>query len=193
MIRLVLASSSPYRKSVLAKLGIDFTVESPGVDESIHNGESPEQLVQRLAQDKARAVLEEYPRALIVGCDQVAVLNGQIIGKPGNRDNAIEQLSAESGQRVEFFIGLCLFNSETGNLQLSCENFAVLFRTLSQQQIEYYVDKDQPYHCAGSFRSEGLGMALFTKLIGDDYNTLLGLPLIKLVSMLECEGLSVLS
>lgn len=192
MNQLVLSSSSPYRKAVLDKLGIAFSVEVPDIDENIQDGESPEQLVTRLAQEKAAAIQGRYPRALIIGADQIALLNGRILGKPGNKENAIEQLTAESGQRVKFLIGLCLFNSETGNLQVSCENFTVEFRQLSQQQIEYYVEKDKPYNCAGSFKSEGLGMALFVKLSGDDPNALLGLPLIKLVSMLENEGFSVL-
>lgn len=192
MNQLVLSSSSPYRKAVLDKLGIAFSVEVPDIDENIQDGESPEQLVSRLAQEKATAIQGRYPRALIIGSDQIALLNGRILGKPGNKKNAIEQLTAESGQRVKFLIGLCLFNSETGNSQVSCENFTVEFRQLSQQQIEYYVEKDKPYNCAGSFKSEGLGMALFIKLSGDDPNALLGLPLIKLVSMLENEGFSVL-
>jgi septum formation protein len=192
MYQLVLSSSSPYRKAVLNKLGIAFAVETPDIDESIRDGESPEHMVKRLAQEKALAIQDKYPQSLIIGSDQIALLNGHIFGKPGDQKNAIEQLTAESGQQVQFLIGLCLLNSETGNLQVSCENFAVQFRELNQQQIEYYVEKDKPFNCAGSFKSEGLGMALFAKLSGDDPNALLGLPLIKLVSMLDNEGFSVL-
>ncbi len=190
--RIVLASTSPFRRQLLEKLGISFETASPDIDESRHEGENPVDLVERLAEEKAKAVAEAYPDALIIGSDQVACLDDQVLGKPGNFDKAFEQLSQASGKRVTFNTGLCLLNSRTGNSQVVCEPFHVQFRRLSGDQIKNYLDREQPFNCAGSFKSEALGIALFEKLEGDDPNGLIGLPLIRLIAMLENEGVNVI-
>jgi septum formation protein len=189
-MQLVLASTSPFRLAVLKKLPLSFDTDSPDIDETALPNESPEQLVNRLAEAKARAVAPRHAHSLIIGSDQVAVLNGHILGKPGNHDNAVKQLRDASGQKVEFKTGLCLLNSDTGQAQVACVPFTVQFRQLSDAQIERYLAHEQPYNCAGSFKSEGLGITLFEKLLGDDPNTLIGLPLIELVRMLEKEGIT---
>ncbi len=188
MRELVLASTSPFRRELLEKLGLPFSTAAPEVDESRREDEPPIQLVQRLAQAKARAVAQQFPRALIIGSDQVACVDGEILGKPGSRENAIAQLTAMTGKTVEFHTGLCLYNSEEERAQVLCEPFRVHFRSLNSGQIERYVDHEQPYNCAGSFKSEGMGITLFRKLEGDDPNALVGLPLIRLVEMLDREG-----
>lgn len=189
-MQLILASTSPYRQAVLTKLPLDFVCDSPDIDEKPLPDESPQQLVKRLSQAKAQAVASRHPHSLIIGSDQVAVLNGQILGKPGNHDNAVHQLRNASGHPVIFYTGLCLLNSDSGHAQVSCVRFEVKFRPLSDAQIERYLAHEQPYNCAGSFKSEGLGITLFEKLLGDDPNTLIGLPLIELVRMLEIEGIT---
>ncbi len=189
--RIVLGSTSPFRRELLTRLGIPFTTASPDVDEAAHAGESPQDLVMRLAQAKAQAVAADHPGALIIGSDQVACNAGKILGKPGNRENAMQQLSEASGRRISFYTGLCLLNAETGRSQVVCEPFHVHFRALYKSQIERYLDAEEPYNCAGSFKSEGLGIALFERLEGDDPNSLIGLPLIRLVSMLQEEGISI--
>ncbi len=189
MGELVLASTSPFRRELLEKLGLPFSTAAPDVDESRREGESPVELVQRLAEAKARAVAERFPRALIIGSDQVACVDGEILGKPGNRENAIAQLASMAGKTVEFRTGLCLYNSAEDRLQVLCEPFLVHFRSLNAGQIERYVDHEQPFNCAGSFKSEGMGITLFRKLEGDDPNALVGLPLIRLVEMLANEGI----
>ncbi len=185
--KLVLASTSPFRKAILEKFGAPFDTASPEVDETVRAGESAEQLVERLAEAKARAVGDQFPDALIIGSDQVAVINGHILGKPGEHDKAVEQLRAASGKTVTFLTGLCLYNSQTEHAQCEVVPFKVHFRLLDDSQIENYLQKEHPYNCAGSFKSEGLGIALFEKLEGDDPNTLIGLPLIRLIRMLEKE------
>lgn len=190
-MKLILGSTSPFRKELLHKLGLSFDADSPDIDETMQSGEQPEKLVQRLAFEKAKAVAAKHKGALVIGSDQVACIGSNILGKPGNRDNAIAQLSQASGQRVSFYTGLCLINSANGNKQIVCEPFHVYFRELSRDQIERYLDAEEPYNCAGSFKSEGLGISLFEKLEGDDPNSLIGLPLIRLITMLEQEGISV--
>ncbi len=185
---LVLASTSPYRRALLARLGLAFDATTPQVDETRHPDEPPQALVLRLAEAKARAVAPRFRHALIIGSDQVACLDGQILGKPHDRTTAIHQLQAASGRSVLFQTGLCLLNAATGQAQTLVEPFRVHFRTLTRQQIENYLDHEQPYDCAGSFKSEGLGIALFERLEGDDPNALIGLPLIRLVTMLEAAG-----
>ena len=185
---LLLASSSPFRRELLGKLHLEFSHQNPDIDEARHEGETPTNLVMRLAQQKAAALAEQHPDTLIIGSDQVAVLGDQVLGKPGTREKAIEQLSAASGQRVTFLTGLCLLNTTTGRTQVACEPFNVQFRTLKQQQIERYVDLEQPLNCAGSFKSEGLGIVLFKALEGRDPNSLIGLPLIVLTEFLAAEG-----
>lgn len=173
------------------KLGINFSAVAPDIDEQSLPNETPTELVSRLAFEKAEAVGTDHPNALIIGSDQVACIDQQILGKPGNRENAINQLLAASGRRVTFYTGLCLLNSANGQKQVTCETFHVHFRNLEQKQIERYLDQEEPYNCAGSFKSEGLGIALFERLEGDDPNTLIGLPLIQLVRMLDKEGIKI--
>lgn len=195
---LILASSSPFRQTLLNKLGLEFSVQSPDIDESRKPGESPEQLVYRLAQDKAREVAKSKP-GLIIASDQVATLQDGlgaqdvVLGKPHTHENAIKQLSACSGNVVTFVTSLCLLNTNSGNIQTIVENYKVVFRTLKPEQIDNYLKKEQPYNCAGSFKSEGLGISLFTSLEGRDPNTLIGLPLIQLIKLLENEGIDILS
>ena len=191
MYQLVLGSTSIYRKAILEKLKRPFVTAKPEIDESPLEGESPEILVARLAESKAKAVTVGED-CLVVGSDQVAVLDGQILGKPGTKDKAIEQLMSSSGKKVSFLTGLCLLNTGTGRCQTEVDVFNVYFKSLSKAMVEDYVTKENPLDCAGSFKSEGLGIALFSKLEGDDPNSLIGLPLIRLISMLESEGVSVL-
>ena len=195
-MKLVLASTSPFRKELLQRLGIDFSCASPNVDETPVKGESIEELVTRLSELKASAIASDYGNdpegALIIGSDQSAVLNGEPLSKPGNFENAVKQLTAASGQRIVFQTGLCLINTLTGHKQSVCEPYTVIFKELSQQTIEHYLKKEEPYNCAGSFKSEGLGIALFEKFEGEDPNSLIGLPLIKLIAMLKQEGVDVL-
>lgn len=192
MPHLVLASTSPFRKQILEKLQLEFSTDSPHIDESRLEGESPEQLVARLAEQKAMAVAERHPDSLIIGSDQVAVNDGQILGKPGDHEKAVTQLKSASGKRVTFLTGLCLYNSATGDSQVEVVPFGVVFRDLSDSQIDNYLKAEKPYNCAGSFKSEAMGIALFERLEGEDPNTLIGLPLIRLVRMLEAEGVRVI-
>jgi len=185
---ILLASSSPYRRELLAKLALPFEWTSPSVDETALIKENADDLVTRLAQDKARAISADYPRHLIIGSDQVAVLDSEILGKPNNYERAFAQLKAASAKQVIFKTGLCLLNATTHQIQICVEEFSVFFRELSDEQIHNYLIYETPYDCAGSFKCEGLGIALFNKLSGDDPNTLIGLPLIRLVEMLKREG-----
>ena len=191
MKKIVLASTSPFRRELLSRLCIPFETAAPDVDETSLPGETPEQLVVRLSEAKARAVSEQFPESLIIGSDQVAVLDGQIIGKPLTHDNAVKQLKRASGKRVAFLTGLCLYNTQTERVQLDVIPYFVVFRNLSDRQIENYLQKETPYNCAGSFKSEGLGISLFNRMEGDDPNALIGLPLIRLIHMLDSEGVVV--
>ncbi|EKS6641915.1 septum formation inhibitor Maf [Enterobacter hormaechei] len=193
MPNLVLASTSPYRRMLLEKLGIPFECAAPDVDETPQPGESPRHLVTRLAKEKAQSLAVRYPAHLIIGSDQVCVLDGEITGKPHTEENACQQLLHARGSIVTFYTGLALYNSASGHLQTECEPFDVHFRHLSEQEILDYVRRERPLNCAGSFKSEGLGIALFDKLDGRDPNTLVGLPLIALCQMLrreECNPLT---
>lgn len=192
MPTLVLASSSPFRRQILDKLNLDYECLSPNIDESPLNDEQAIQLVERLAIAKAQAVADTYPDALIIGSDQVAVINGNIVGKPHTHEKAVQQLKSASGNAVTFYTGLALHNSITGNTQSEVVPFSVFFRELNETMIENYLQAEQPYNCAGSFKSEGMGIALFEKLEGDDPNTLIGMPLIRLIRMLENENFPVL-
>ncbi|GAA0685960.1 7-methyl-GTP pyrophosphatase [Marinobacterium maritimum] len=187
---LVLASSSPWRREILDKLGLPYRTKHPEIDETPLPDESAAALVSRLAEEKARAVAPAYKDALVIGSDQVAVLDEQIIGKPGTHERATEQLRALSGRSITFLTGLCLLNTATGKTHVEVVPFHVHFRKLSDGLIEDYLQHEQPYNCAGSFRSEGAGIVLFERLEGEDPNTLVGLPLIRLVRMLEAEGVS---
>lgn len=187
MPELILASTSPYRKMLLDKLGLPFECAAPNVDELALPGETPRSLVLRLAQAKAQALAARYPNHLIIGSDQVCVLDGEITGKPHTEENARLQLKKASGNVVTFYTGLALYNSANGQLQTECEPFDVHFHHLSEQEINVYIRKESPLNCAGSFKSEGLGIALFDRLEGRDPNTLVGLPLIALCKMLRRE------
>lgn len=188
---LVLASSSTYRRDLLQRLQLPFICESPNIDESPHPGEEATALVQRLATAKACALRKQFLQHLIIGSDQVAVLDGQIIGKPGNAAAAVRQLQAASGRSVVFYTGLCLLDSASKQLQVDCVPFTVHFRELSDSQTKRYVEKEQPFNCAGSFKSEGLGISLFRSTEGEDATALVGLPLIRLCDMLNRAGVAV--
>jgi len=187
MPNLILASTSPWRRALLEKLGLPFECAAPDIDETPQPGESPRHLVLRLAQEKAQCLAARYPNHLIIGSDQVCVLNGEITGKPYTEERARQQLMKARGNIVTFYTGLALYNTATGHLQTECEPFDVHFRHLSEQEIDDYVRKERPLSCAGSFKSEGLGIALFDRLEGRDPNTLVGLPLIALCQMLRRE------
>ena len=189
---LILASSSEFRRQLLQKLLIPFNSISPKIDETALDGEKPHQTALRLAQEKAKKVGAEYPHALVIGCDQVATLDGEQLGKPGNHNNATKQLQTMRGREVTFHSALCLYNAATGNMQAEVVPYLVRFRQLTDEQIESYLTKEQPYQCAGSAKSEGLGIALMERMIGEDPNALIGLPLIKLITMLQNEGVSVI-
>ena len=189
---LILASSSEYRRQLLQKLLIPFNSISPNVDESALAGEKPQETALRLAQQKAKKIGNEYPHALVIGCDQVATLDGEQLGKPLNHNNATAQLQKMRGREVLFYSALCLYNAATGNMQAEVVPYLVKFRQLSDDQIESYLTKEQPYHCAGSAKSEGLGIALIERMLGEDPNALIGLPLIKLVTMLKNEGIEII-
>ena len=193
MRRIVLASTSPFRKELLARLGLPFATASPHVDETRQPGEAPGDMVRRLAEAKARAVAARHPEALIIGSDQCAVRDHEVLGKPGNHERAVEQLAAASGKVVVFHTGLCLLDAASGREQTDDIRCAVHFRDLSRAEIEAYVEREQPYGCAGSFKSEGLGIALFERLEGDDPTALIGLPLIRLCAMLSAAGINILT
>jgi septum formation protein len=189
---LVLASTSIYRSQLLSTLQIPFQTAAPDVDETPLPGENAEQSSWRLSRIKAEVVAKRFPDALIIGSDQVALLDGQQIGKPLNHDNAVLQLSAMRGKTVTFYTALSLLNAVNSEMQTDVAITKVSFRNLSDEQIERYLKKEQPYHCAGSAKSEGLGIALISSIRGDDPNALIGLPLILLVSMLEKQGVRIL-
>ena len=191
MPALLLASSSPYRRELLERLQLPFTWQSPSIDETRLPGEAAIDLVKRLAEEKARALANSHPGHLIIGSDQVAALDGQIIGKPHTFEKAREQLLAASGRRVSFLTGLALLNSETGRCQVDCVPFTVHMRELDAERIERYLRIVQPYDCAGSFKAEGLGVSLFRSTEGPDATSLVGLPLIRLVDMLLTEGVQI--
>lgn len=191
-MNLILASTSPFRKAILDKLGLNFDTVSPEIDETALENETPQELVERLSIAKAKAIADKMTDSLVIGSDQVSVIDGEIIGKPHTHENAVKQLQNASGKTVTFYTGLCLYNSTTQQYQSDVVPFNVVFRKLSDEQIESYLKKEEPYNCAGSFKSEALGIVLFEKLEGDDPNTLMGLPLIRLVKMLEQENFFIL-
>lgn len=188
---IILASSSVYRRELLQKLQIQFSCVSPKIDETPHPEEKPHQTALRLSREKARKVADEYPHALVIGCDQVAVLDNTVLGKPLNHQNASKQLQLMRGREVTFYSALCLLNAASGNMQSEVVPTLVKFRDYSDQTIENYLTKDQPYQCAGSAKSEGLGIVLIERMLGEDPNALVGLPLIKLITMLSNEGLNI--
>ncbi|WP_293774016.1 nucleoside triphosphate pyrophosphatase [uncultured Pantoea sp.] len=190
---ILLASTSPFRQALLHKLGLPFITAAPEVDESPHPAESAEALVTRLAVAKAQALAGSHPDHWIIGSDQVCVLEGAITGKPHTAENARAQLRAASGKAITFYTGLALFHPASGRLLQCCEPFVVHFRTLTDAEIAGYVEKEQPLQCAGSFKSEGLGICLFDRLEGRDPNTLVGLPLMALSAMLQQAGINPLT
>lgn len=190
--QIILASTSPFRRELLARLGLPFATAEPGTDEAALDGETPTATALRLSEAKARAVAARYPGALIIGSDQVACLDGQVFGKPGNHENAVKQLQAMRGRTVNFFTGLCLLNAKTGKAQVRGVPTLVTFRKLSDAAIENYLRREQPYNCAGSAKSEGLGIAVIAKMEGEDPNALIGLPLIALCDLLEQEKVRIL-
>lgn len=190
--RLILASTSPARRQLLTRLKLPFEILPPAADETPQPFEDAQALVVRLAESKARSIASREPGTLVIGSDQGAVLDGEILGKPGDHQRAVEQLSKVSNQTVIFYTGLCLLDSDSGRTQVEVVPFRVMFRPLNPKQIERYLRREQPYQCAGSFKSEGLGIALFERLAGEDPTSLIGLPLIRLTRMLEAEGIEVL-
>ncbi len=189
---LVLASSSPYRRQLLSQLGLSFKVSHPDIDESTIPGETARELVSRLATQKALAISADAQGGLIIGSDQVAVQGDKIEGKPRDRQDAIRQLSEASGREITLQTGLALLNSTSGRVQVDVIPYKVRFRKLTLPQIEAYLDVEVPFGCCGSLRADGLGIALLESLTGDDPSALIGLPLIRLVEMLESEGVQVI-
>jgi len=189
---IILASSSPFRRELLSRLQLAFEVISPDIDESPLENETPQETALRLAQLKARKVAETHADALIIGCDQVATLDNLQIGKPGTHEKAVKQLQMLRGRQVTFHSALCLYNAQSQHMQAEVVPYLVEFRQLTDAQIENYLRKEQPYNCAGSAKSEGLGIALIKSMQGSDPNALIGLPLIALTNMLMNEGISII-
>lgn len=188
--KLVLASSSPFRRELLKRLMIPFDVVSPDIDEAPMHGEIATELVLRLSVEKAQAVAADRADALIIGSDQVAVHEGdEIIGKPEDHAHAVRQLTASSGKTITLYTGVALVNSASGRIQKDVVPYTVRFKEITEQEIESYLHKEKPYGCSGSLRADGLGIALLDKFIGDDPTALIGLPLIRLVAMLQEEGM----
>ena len=191
MRRVLLASSSPYRRELLSRLQLPFDFAAPDIDETAKPNERAEQLVRRLAMEKAQALAKAYPEHLIIGSDQVAVLGERIIGKPKDFERARQQLLDSSGKSITFLTGLALLDSRDASVQVDCVPFTVHFRELDEARIGRYLNIEQPYHCAGSFKAEGLGISLFRATEGEDVTSLIGLPLIRLVDMLLAKGVEV--
>ncbi len=186
--RLILASTSPYRRELLERLRVPFTTVSPDCDETALPGEKPADLVTRLARDKAASVAAHEPDAIVIGSDQVAALGDRILTKPGDHATAFEQLRASSGVSVVFNTGLALIDSASGREVSVCVDYTVDFRELGDAEIERYLAAEQPWDCAGSIRSEGYGVVLFRRMQGDDPTALVGLPLIRLCTLLSDFG-----
>lgn len=191
-MQLILASTSRYRRALLERLGVPFSVADPGVAEERRPGEPAEAMARRLAESKALAVAGRFRDALVIGCDQTAVKDGEVLGKPGNRENAVRQLRALSGAEVTFHTAVCVHSTVSGASLVRVVPCRVIFRELSPAVIERYLAREQPYDCAGSAKSEGLGIALMERIDGEDPNALIGLPLIALVDLLHEQGLDVL-
>ena len=188
---IILASSSPFRKELLARLQLDFDSRSPEVDESTLAGEDAVQYVRRLAESKAQVIARQNPDAIVIGSDQCALLDGQILGKPGSHEKAMQQLRQAQGKSVVFHTAVCVMNLASGFVAIEDVPFTVEFRQLSDQQLDHYLRIEQPYQCAGSFKAEGYGSCLFRRMQGEDPSALIGLPLFKLIEMLEAAGVDV--
>ncbi len=189
---LILASSSPFRKELLSRLHLPFSTISPDIDESSFNGEEVTAYVSRLAKEKALEVANDNQDSIVIGSDQCAFLNGEILGKPNSHENAVKQLQQARGQEVIFYTGLSVVQISSGYSEVDCIQFRVGFRPLTDQQIEHYLITEKPYNCAGSFKSEAYGISLFSYMSGDDPTSIIGLPLIRLISMLEKAGVKVI-
>lgn len=189
-MKLVLASTSAYRRELLQRFELPFEVARPDIDETPLPAEAPQATAERLAVEKARAVAARFPDALIIGSDQVAYMGEARFGKPGTVERAIAQLKSMSGRTVIFHTALALLNTRSGHVQVEAVPTEVRFRSLSDEEIVRYVNKERPLDCAGSAKSEGLGIALLDALSGDDPNALVGLPLIALARMLRSEGIA---
>ncbi|MBF0427980.1 MAG: septum formation inhibitor Maf [Magnetococcales bacterium] len=187
---LILASTSVYRRQLLERLCLPFDVVAPKGEESVLPGEPPYAMVQRLAEEKARSVTLDYPDAVVIGSDQVAVIDGEVLGKPGSFVNAAKQLRLVSGREVAFLNGLCLLSPQPPVRQIAVVEFRVVFRTLTDARIHRYLELEQPFDCAGAFKSETLGIVLVERMEGEDPTALMGLPLIALTGMLERIGIS---
>lgn len=190
--QLVLASTSPYRKELLKRLGVDFTTAAPDVDETPLQSESADATSLRLAIAKARVLATTFPNSLIIGSDQVALLHGEQLGKPGTHERAVAQLKAMRGQTLVFHTALCLYNTATGSTQTAIDETRVVMRDYSDEQIETYLQREQPYNCAGSAKTEGLGVVMIARIENNDPTAIIGLPLIELVTMLNNEGFAIL-
>ncbi len=188
---IILASSSPFRKELLARLHLDFECHSPDIDESRLTGETATDYVCRLAKQKAQVISKDHPDAIVIGSDQCALRDDQILGKPGNHVNALQQLKTAQGKTVVFHTGLCVLHPKVNFSEVDEVLYKVKFRTLSDEQLIHYLEVEQPYQCAGSFKSEGYGSCLFSAMEGNDPSALIGLPLLRLVTMLENAGVTV--
>ena len=190
--RLVLASTSIYRQQLLSRLGLAFVTAAPDIEELAQEGEASEDLAKRLAEAKASALADKFTDHLIIGSDQVASCEGEILGKPGDFGSACQQLQRQSGRTVDFFTAVAVLNSKTGRCLAACDFTQVQFRDLSDIVIKSYLRIEQPFDCAGSFKSEGLGICLFEKVHSEDPSGLIGLPLIKTISLLQQHGFTIL-
>lgn len=189
--KLILASSSPFRKQLLDRLRLDYECHTPDVDESVIDGEQACHYVCRLAEAKARVIAQQHPRAVVIGSDQCALLDDQILGKPGSHEIALQQLRRAQGKSVVFHTAVCVMSLESGFVAVEDVPFTVEFRELSDQQLDHYLRVEQPYQCAGSFKAEGYGSCLFSRMHGDDPSALIGLPLFKLTQLLEAAGIEI--
>jgi septum formation protein len=189
--QIILASSSPFRQQLLDRLQLDYESHAPDIDETIKPGEDARAYVCRLAESKARHVAQNYPEAVVIGSDQCALLDTRILGKPGSHENALQQLREAQGKTVVFHTGVCVVSLSSGFNTVEDVQFEVDFRVLSDQQLDHYLRVEQPYQCAGSFKAEGYGSCLFSKMRGDDPSALIGLPLFRLIAMLENAGVEV--
>lgn len=188
---LILASSSPFRRELLKRLQLPFESQSPDINETHFDNETPEQYVSRLSLEKAQAIASERQDAVVIGSDQCAYLDGEILGKPGSHENAVIQLQKARGKEVVFFTGLAVVQNSTDFREVDCIQYRVGFRQITDEQIEHYLITEKPYNCAGSFKSEAYGITLFSHMQGDDPTSIIGLPLIRLVKMLESAGIRV--
>ena len=192
MSPLTLASRSRSRRALLERLSIPFGIVHPDIDESRYEGEAPEALVRRLSEEKARTVGKRVGTGLVIGSDQIALLDDTVLGKPGDHAGNVAQLEMANGRWLEFRTGLAVLDTANGHAQLDVARFAVKFRSLTTDDIEAYVAREQAFDCAGGFRAESLGCTLFERMHGDDPTSLMGLPMIRLCEMLRSAGLDVL-